>query len=88
MASLVSSAVEGVVGIVSGVCTLVSVPVYAGISTVCIATKFGVKATETALLPVTYPIGKAVDCYNEKSKKEKKEESFELDDKALVNVRV
>ena len=85
MASLVSSAVEGVVGIVSGVCTLVSVPVCVGVSTVCSATKLGVKAAETALLPITYPVGKAVDCYNEKSKKEK---NYEFDDKALVSVKI
>jgi len=85
MASLVSSAVEGVVGIVSGVCTLVSVPVCIGVSTVCTATKLGVKTVETALLPITYPVGKAVDCYNEKSKKEK---NYEFDDKALVSVKI
>ena len=72
MASLVTSAVGGVVSIVSGICTLVFVPVSVGVTTVCTATKLSVKAAETALLPITYPVEKAVDCYNEKSKKSKK----------------
>jgi hypothetical protein len=86
MASLVASVVGGVVSIVSGVCTLVSIPICAGVTTVCTATKLSVKAAETALLPVTYSIGKAVDCYNEKSKKE--EEEIELNDTNLVDVRI
>jgi len=84
-----ASLIGGVVSIVSGVCTLVSIPICVGITTVCTATKLSFKVAETALLPVTYSIGKAVDSYNEKSKKkEKEEEEIKLNDTNLVDVRI
>lgn len=86
MSSLVFSAVNGITSIASGVISLVSIPVYASIATVSTATTVCVKTTELALTPVTYPIEKAIDCYNKKSKEEKNE--IELDDMNLVNVRL